>query len=293
MSRKPSECPWSALAHERMTGRLLSLASGVLLEFAPTETAAAAIASGWPAVGIWVDPATWTPAVAIEVRDRTRDAGIVVLDVEVVWLRPGPDDPDHLRIIDAGAAVGARNVLVVSSDPDPGSTAAKLGRLADHGREQGLRVSLEFAAFTTVKSLRGALDILERTGRSDAGLLIDPLHFARTGGVPVDLRGLDRARLHYAQFCDAPPTGPSPEDVPAIIHEALDGRLALGDGALPLGELIDELGPSLPLSIELRSRALREAFPDASERAAALLASTRAGLARIERAQQRASADTA
>lgn len=283
MSARPSACPSGRPAHERMTERLLSLASGVLPEFAPTETTAAAIASGWPAVGIWVDPATWTPAVAIEVRDRTRDAGIVVLDVEVVWLKPGPDDPDHLRIIDAGAAVGARNVLVVSSDPDPGSTAAKFGRLVDHGRKRGLRVSLEFAAFTSVKSLAGALDILDRTGRPDAGLLVDPLHFARTGGVPGDLRGLDRARLSYAQFCDAPATGPRPEDVPAIIHEALDLRLALGDGALPLGELIAELGPSLPLSIELRSRALRDAYPDATARAAALLASTRAGLARIER----------
>ena len=46
---------------------LLSLASGVLPEFSPVDTAAAAIAAGWPAVGIWVDPATWTAAIAAEV----------------------------------------------------------------------------------------------------------------------------------------------------------------------------------------------------------------------------------
>jgi hypothetical protein len=40
-----------------VTGRLISLAAGVLPEFSPVEMATAAVASGWPAVGIWVDPA--------------------------------------------------------------------------------------------------------------------------------------------------------------------------------------------------------------------------------------------
>ena len=115
-----------------MNQPLVSLAAGVMPEFTPEQTAAAAIAAGWPAVGIWVDPALWTAATAAEVRARTSDAGVQVLDVEVIWLKPGADDPDHFRIIDAGAAVGARHALIVSSDPDPHATAAKLGRLASH-----------------------------------------------------------------------------------------------------------------------------------------------------------------
>jgi sugar phosphate isomerase/epimerase len=258
--------------------QLLSLASGVLPEFTPEQTAAAAVEAGWRAVGIWVEPATWTATTAAEVRARTEDAGLVVLDVEVVWLKPGPDDPDHFRIIDAGAATGARNVLVVSSDPDAGATAAKLARLVAHGRERGMRVCLEFAAFTEVKSLAAALAILDATGDADAGLLIDPLHFARTGGTPEMLASVDPHRLPYAQFCDATASGPSPDDVPAIIHEALDLRLDVGAGALPLAGLLDALPAATPLSIELRSRALREAYPDAAERAAALLKATRQGL---------------
>lgn len=264
-----------------MTGHLLSLASGVLPEFTPEQTAAAAVAAGWPAVGIWVEPATWTAATAAEVRSRTADAGIIVLDVEVVWLKPGADDPDHVRIIDAGAAIGARNVLVVSSDPDPQSTADKLRRLTEHASERTMRICLEFTAFTEVKSLAAALDILERTGHPDTGLLIDPLHFARTGGAPDMLRGIDPRRLPYAQFCDAPANGPSPDDVPSIIHEALDLRLDVGQGALPLRALLDELPPAIPLSIELRSKALRDCYPDPAERAAALLAATRSGMAAL------------
>ena len=264
-----------------MTLPLLSLASGVLPEFSPVQTAAAAVAAGWPAVGIWVDPASWTAATAAEVRTRTTDAGVAVLDVEVVWIKPGADDPDHFRIIDAGAAVGARNVLVVSSDPDPQATAAKLGRLADHAAQAGMRISLEFAAFTEVRSLGAALAILDSPGCESIGLLIDPLHFARTGAYPDDLRAIAPSRFHYAQFCDATANGPIPEDVPAIVEEALDHRLPICTGGLPLGALLGALPENLPLSIELRSKMLRETYPDPATRASALLQSTRDGLTRL------------
>ena len=249
---------------------LLSLAAGVMPEFSPEQTVAAAIASGWPAAGVWYDPATWTPATTVEVRDRAADAGLVLLDIEVVWLKPGPDDPAHFAAIDAGAEIGARNVLVVSSEPDPARSAEKMARLVAHGRAAGLRVCLEFAAFTEVKSLGAALEIVTAAG-ADAGLLIDPLHFARTGSVPADLAGVDPHRLPYAQFCDAPASGPAPSDVPAIIHEALDLRLMPGEGGLPLSELLAVLPPAIPLSIELRSTALRDGWPDPGDRARVLL----------------------
>jgi len=260
--------------------RMLSLAAGVLPEFTPQQMAAAAAGSGWPAVGIWVEPATWTRAVAQEVRRRTADAGVALLDVEVVWIKPGVDDPDHFRIVDAGADIGAANVLVVSSDPDPGATAAKLARLVDHAADRGLRVSLEFGAFTAVRNLAAALDILARAERPGAGLLVDPLHLARTGGAPSALAGVDPRRFAYAQFCDAAASGPSPDDVAGIIEEALDLRLMPGEGALPLEALLDVLPPATPLSVELRSKALRDAYADPTERAKALLAATRAALAR-------------
>jgi sugar phosphate isomerase/epimerase len=263
--------------------RLLSLASGVLPEFSPEQTARAAIAAGWPAVGIWVEPATWTRAIATDIRARTHDAGITVLDVEVVWLRPGPDDPDHFRIVDAGVEIGARNVLIVSSDPDPASTATKFARLAAHAAQGGLRASLEFALFTEVRSIGAACDILNTTGRDDAALLIDPLHLARTGGTPGDLSAVDPARFAYAQFCDAIAIGPDPADIGAIVNEAIDLRLDIGEGALPLSAILDGLPPEVPLSIELRSKALRDAYPDARERATALLANTRRGLASIDK----------
>ena len=58
----------------------------------------------------------------------------------------------------------------------------------------------------------------------------------------------------------------------------MHGRLLPGDGALPLRELIDAV-PDVPLSLELRSASVREAYPDPLERSVAVLAATRRLLA--------------
>jgi sugar phosphate isomerase/epimerase len=262
------------------TGPKLSLAAGVMPDFTPEQTVTAAAAAGWDAAGIWVDMKLWTPQTTREVKRRLKDGGLPALDAEVVWIRPGPDDPDHFRLIDIAAELGAANVLAVSSAPDPGDTADKLARLSEHAARAGVRVSLEFGAFTSVRALDDALEVLERCGRTDAGLLVDPLHFARTGGQPADLASVEKGRFAYAQFCDAPSHGPSPDDVPAIIEEALDLRLMPGDGELPLGDLLDALPAGTPLSVELRSKVLRDGYADPVERSRALLAATRTWMAR-------------
>jgi sugar phosphate isomerase/epimerase len=264
-----------------MAQHLISLASGVLPEFTPARVAAAAADSGFEAVGLWVDPRTWDAGVTRDVRAIVADAGLIVLDAEVVWIQPGPLDPAHLRIVDIAAEIGAANLLVVSSDPDLAATGEKLAALVDHAAPAGVRASLEFGAFTEIKSLAMALEVLERSARPDAGLLIDPLHLSRTGGVPADLAGVPRRRFAYAQFCDATARGPSVTDVKAIIDEAVDGRLFPGDGALPLDELLRTLPAGIPLSIELRSKALRDGWPDPAERARRLHAATAAFLAPI------------
>lgn len=258
--------------------RLLSLASGVLPECSPEQTAAAAIAAGWGAVGLWVEPPSWTIASTRTIRSMVADAGISVLDVEVIWLQPGPMAADHLRTLDIGAALGADNVLVVSSDPDLDATADKLAALIAHASGSGLRVALEFAAFTTVRTLDDAWAMLARPGLEAATLLVDPLHFARTGGQPAELLAIPPSRFSYAQFCDAPAHGPHPDDRDAIIHEALDLRLMPGAGELPLDALLGVLPPMLPLSVELRSKALRDAFQDPTARARTLLEATIASL---------------
>jgi sugar phosphate isomerase/epimerase len=255
--------------------RLIGLAAGVHREFTALQTVMSAIDSGFDRVGIWVEPDHWTAATTRDLRRCFADSGLAPLDVEVIWIKPGAPDPNHFKILDIGAELGAPNALVVSSDPDRGATIAKYAALCRHGAERNMRVSLEFAVFTEVKTLADALAVITESDSSAAGILIDPLHLQRSGGTPEQVAAVPRHYFSYAQFCDAPLAGPSPGDLPAIIEEAVDLRLQAGTGGLPLGALLKAMPAGLPLSVELRSKALRLSHPDPHARARAVAAATR------------------
>jgi sugar phosphate isomerase/epimerase len=256
-----------------MRNNPISLASGVVPEFPPPVQAAAALAAGFDAAGIWVEPANWTAKTTRQVRQAL--SGLPVLDVEVIWIKPGPANPDHFRILDIGAEIGARNTLVVSSDPDFGATAAKLAQLCEHVRSAEMRVALEFGLFTDVKTISDAHAIVSQIDHDNVALLVDPIHLSRSGGSPKDVAKLPSRFIAYAQFCDAPPTLPDLSDVKSIIHEAIDLRLLPGEGSLPLDDFLESLPAKTPLSIELRSKALRDTYPDATDRARAVAQATR------------------
>lgn len=253
----------------------IALASGVVPEAGPLETVLAAAAGGFDAVGLWVDAGQWNAATTSELRSALADTSLPLLDVEVIWLKPDSSLDDHRRVIDIGAALGAANVLCVSSDPDHGATADRLAALCRHAESSGMRVALEFGIFTEVKNLAQAMAILDRVAHPLRALLIDPIHVDRSGSAIADIARIDPALLPYAQFCDARAQRPDPEDFDAVIADAIDLREQCGEGALPLAALLEALPRGIPLSIELRSRALREAFEHPALRAKAVADATR------------------
>ena len=249
------------------TGRLLSLAAGVCPETGPADFVSACAAAGWEACGIWFDAATWTDAVAKEVRRRLDDTGLIALDMEPIFVTPAGDHGD--AVIEAAAAVGARNLLVVSRGVDDEQFADRFGELCDLAAAENIGCSLEFMRFMSVRDLPQALAVLDRVNRPNAGVLIDNLHLARTGGTVADVAAISPDRLAYLQLCDAPA-----EAADELIVEALDGRQLLGEGHLPITELVEVLPPHTALSMEIRSAALRSAFPDPADRAREVLRTT-------------------
>lgn len=253
----------------------LSLASGVLPEFGAVDVVEAGRAAGFDAVGLWIDPAEWTGQDTRETRAALSDTGLSVLDVEVIWIKPDSRLDDHRKVIDVGAELGAANVLCVSSDPDHGATADKLAAMCLHAEGSGMRVALEFGIFTEVKDLRQALAILDRVGHPLRAVLIDPIHVDRSGTTVAQIAAIDRALLPYAQMCDARAERPDPADFHAVITDAIDLREQCGQGVLPLAAMLQALPAAIPLSIELRSAALRDAFSHPTMRAKAVLDATR------------------
>lgn len=248
---------------------ILSLAAGTLPEFLPDQIARAAGQSGFGHVGFTIEPEQWTPEQAKATKAALRQYNLSVLDVEVVWIPEGGVLTDvHRLIIDAGAELGAPNVLVVSAEPDPDQTASALHQLCEWAAPADMRVSLEFLMITAVRSLGDALDIVKRCDHSAAAVLIDSLHFQRAGHSAADLKDVDRNLLTYSQICDG--NLQCADDYDSYLDDAVDLRSAPGEGELPLPDIMAALPPNIPLSLEVRSKTYRDAHPDPTDRAKAV-----------------------
>jgi sugar phosphate isomerase/epimerase len=253
----------------------IALASGVVPECGPLETIRAAAAGGFDGVGLWVEPDSWSAGITRDCRTALADTGLELIDVEVIWIKPGVDLSAHKAVIDIGAELGAKHVLCVSSDPDMGATAAQLSALCAHAEGSGIRVALEFGIFTEIRNLRQAMTVLDEVAHPLRALLIDPIHVDRSGTSMVEIAAVPEGLMPYAQFCDAPAKRPNPAIFDEVITDAIDLREQCGAGGLDLAGIYGALPDNIPLSIELRSKALREAYPDANERALAVALATR------------------
>jgi sugar phosphate isomerase/epimerase len=259
--------------------RQISLAAGIMPEATPAQLIECAAAAGFDFGGMWAERETWTPATTRAIRAQARDAGVQLLDLEVAWIMPGAPDPWLTELVGIAAELGARNLLCVSSDPDASATTAKLQALVDAAKGTGVRINLEFGIFTEVKTIHAARAILEGVDGAAKALLVDTLHWARSGGTADDLAAIPRDWLSYCQPCDAPADPPDLTSFDAIIDDAINRRMPLGQGGLPLPAMIGALPGDLPLAIEERSAALRDAFPDLTARACEVARTSRAWLA--------------
>jgi sugar phosphate isomerase/epimerase len=245
------------------TTRELSLAHLSVLDTTPPELVTVAAQAGFRKVGIRLSA---TPSVGVPPYDmlgdtpvlretlaRLADTGVSVLDVE--FLRFEPETPEGIPegFLEAGARLGARYVLVMSAEPLEARTIERFCDLCDRARQYGLHVCLEFAIYTGVRTLGDAVRLVRISGRTNASVLVDALHFSRSGGEPSDIAGIDASLLRYAQICDAAAVIPGERG--DLIREARTGRLLPGEGALPLRDLVAALPAAIPLSIEAPVRA--------------------------------------
>lgn len=206
-----------------------------------------------------------------ETRRRLDHAGMGVLTIEVVRLRPDTKREDYERTLEVASLLGARFLLVNSDDPELERAAETFAVLSESAAPYGMRPLIEPITYTRASNLDDALRIC---GESGGGVLVDALHFHRSGGRPEQLRALDPELLPLAQLCDAPlapPAGlPRPESLPG--GQSTDGsdlqlesramRLLPGEGELPLRELLNALPESIPLSVEAPVLSLRETLDE-------------------------------
>ncbi len=175
--------------------RPISLAHLTVLDTTPPELVTVAAAAGFRTIGIRL---TATPSVGVPPYDcmrdgpmlretlaRLADTGVSVLDTE--FLRFEPDQPVAIPegFLEVSARLGAKYVLVMSAEPDEARTLERFCDLCDRAAAYDLTVGLEFAIYTGVRTLAHAAQFVARSKRANASVLIDALHFSRSGGVPA------------------------------------------------------------------------------------------------------------
>ena len=193
-------------------------------------------------------------AMTRRVSKRLADTGIEVLDVELARL--GPDDePEQYRpMLEAAGTIGARHVIGQLPDPDRIRAGERFARLCDLAHDVGLTVELEFPSWDETRDLLGAAAVVRAADRPNAGILIDTLHFARSGSTLAQLSSLPAAWFRFVQVCDAPSDVPS--TVEGVIRTARSARSLPGYGELPLNDLLQHV-PAETYSLEVPNDVLR------------------------------------
>ena len=268
--------------------RPISLAALTVLELSPPDMVSCAAEAGFSHVGIRLLPATTTePQYAIvgdtpllrEIERRLADTGVKVLDVEIFRLKPDTRVDAFEAAIATAARLGARELLVAGNDPIEARLTDRFAAFCELAARYGLGADLEFMPWTDAKDLTQAARIVERAGRTNGGVLIDPFHLSRSRSRVEDIAAIPASRLHFMQFCDVPAAIPPTLD--AVLAEARAERLFPGDGGVDLPGLLRAVPRDIPLSLEVPTLALARSV-GAVERARRALAATRRVLERLD-----------
>jgi sugar phosphate isomerase/epimerase len=233
------------------------IAPTTLQDTAPIEYIEATIAAGYDGIGLRVHrspglpfhPVVGNAALVGEMKQRIADAGLEVLDLYSFYLEPDSDVATFAGAMELGAAFGAKYATVMGADQDWSRQRDNFVRTCDLAAQFGLTCSLEFAVIRPLATLPQTVQLITEA-RREAVICIDPLHLARSGGSPADVKRLDAKYFPYAQISDGilDPGEPNP----ALFGKLGLGRRAMpGEGKLPLRELLAALPADIPLSVEL------------------------------------------
>lgn len=247
----------------------IGLAHLSLLHLEPDELVRVAAGAGFNFVGVRVSAATPTESLA-DMRPGSSmskavlaaldETGLRVADIEFLSLDGSTDREQWLPVLEAGAALGAKNLSLAGTDPDRNRLVESLAELVTDAEQFGIVPTLEPISYNAVSTVSGAAQIAREAG---AAVLLDPLHIQRGGSSLDDVAALDAALVPVLQLCDAPASvperieivGPLPRGMTAdgeprkVESRAL--RLPPGEGELPLATLLTLIPAGVPISVEV------------------------------------------
>ena len=196
-----------------------------------------------------------------ETLSRMADTGVTVFDIEIIRIGEVFEPSPYRALLEAGAALKAKAVLVAADDTDERRLAHHYAQLCEFMHPYGLTADLEFMPWTGVKNAEAALRVMALAGYpQNAGILVDALHFGRSNSTLADIASIPSALLHYAQMCDA--EAGLNFTTEELIHTARQERLLPGEGSIDLKGLFNALPSDVPVSIEIPNMIRTKAIGD-------------------------------
>ncbi len=211
------------------------------------------------------------PALRREMIAAMRDRGVGISLGEGFSVRPTVDVRERGQDLDIMAELGAARLGGVAMDPDPARVVDQFGALTEMAGARDLQVTIEFAPGLPVSTLEQALALVAQVGRPNFRVLVDSMHFFRSGGDVTALAAMDPDLIGYAQLCDAPRVAADPD----YMREATFDRRPPGEGDLPLEDFVRALPRDVVIGLEIPMLARAQAGVSPTDRLGPAVAAAR------------------
>ena len=210
----------------------LSLAHLTIDNAEPFELIDAAARAGFDSVGLRVISAPGAPArpsvagnpgLISRLAASVAENGLDVLQVNSFWITPETTADTFAPVVEAAARLGARNVLVVISDPDAPRAAARFAECCAAAEPLGIHIALEFQSYSPVRTVTQALRMIETSSYGNAGLVVDALHLDRGEATRPTWPWCRRSACGSSSFATRRPKNLRPK--PCAARRAADGSI--------------------------------------------------------------------
>lgn len=204
-----------------------------------------------------------------------KDNGVSISLGEGFLIRPGADIASAATDMDVLAGLGAARVNICSIESDHARNVDQFASFAQMAAARGMDATLEYLPATAIGHLGAALELLAAAAQPNGRLLIDAMHFFRTGSTVDDLKAIAPELIGYAQICDVPLVSAFAN----YADEARAERLAPGAGELPLADYVNALPASTIIGLEVPMQAKAQAGISGYDRLKPAMDATRTLLA--------------
>ena len=234
-----------------------------------------------------VDRCLASGATVASLRRRLADAKVRVTVIDALTRdlpgAPSPDEvppiwrhnwtyglDDLVRMAEALEAPTLNVTHFLGKPVEPQVMAEAIAALAERAGRHGLTLSLEFMPGTSLATLASTARIVQLSGASNVGLMVDIWHLLRAGGEAKDIRALPPGSVAGVQLNDRRADATEPA------RGEISSRSLPGEGDAPLAELMQAIlgnTPGVSIEVEVFSPELAALSPAAAgERVARALA---------------------